>query len=261
MHMENTIEKAVKRICRMERIYDILSVSLLEAPEKLVSDPYTKDMLDTLIQYYESGEWLKDFKLDEQGLIPKDIKRGVLSEDGVYNLIMEYPIHKRHTRKPNRLTSYDYSQNGAYFITICTHGRAKLFEAELPVGNGPCAVPQQSYELNMAANQIIHKWIMETEEKFSNISVDKYVIMPDHLHMIVMIKERHEGRSLQDIMHYFKTMTTNEYIRGVKMKILKPFEQKLWQKSYYDHVIRNQQDYDEIWTYIENNPRKWAEDQ
>lgn len=89
MHMENTIEKAVKRICRMERIYDILSVSLLEAPEKLVSDPYTKDMLDTLIQYYENGEWLKDFKLDEQGLIPKDLKRGVLSEDGVFNLLEE----------------------------------------------------------------------------------------------------------------------------------------------------------------------------
>jgi hypothetical protein len=58
-------------------------------------------------------------------------------------------------------------------------------------------------------------------------------------------------------MQFVKTMTTNDYIRGVKAGILAPFEIKLWQKSYYDHVIRNQQDYDETWQYIENNPSKW----
>lgn len=51
-------------------------------------------------------------------------------------------------------------------------------------------------------------------------------------------------------------MTANEYIRGVNMGILKPFDQKVWQKSYYDHIIRNQEDYDEVWLYIESNPRK-----
>ena len=56
-------------------------------------------------------------------------------------------------------------------------------------------------------------------------------------------------------MQFFKTMTTNDYIRGVKAGVLVPFYKKLWQKSYYDHVIRNQQDYDEILTYIENNPK------
>ena len=104
---------------------------------------------------------------------------------------------------------------------------------------------------------IIHKWIRETENKFPNVTIDKYVVMPDHLHLIVTIKERHEGRSLPDVMRFFKTMTTNEYIRGVKDGTLTPFDVKLWQKSYYDHVIRNQQDYNEIWEYIENNPAKW----
>ena len=52
-------------------------------------------------------------------------------------------------------------------------------------------------------------------------------------------------------------MTTNEYIKGVKNNILPPFDKKLWQKSYYDHIIRNQEDYNEVWEYIENNPQKW----
>lgn len=68
-------------------------------------------------------------------------------------------------------------------------------------------------------------------------------------------------RSLQDAMRWFKTMTTNEYIREVKKGNLKPFDKKLWQKSYFDHIIRSEQDYKEIWQYIENNPSRWCEDE
>ncbi len=155
---------------------------------------------------------------------------------------------ERQDRKPNRLGSWDYGEVGCYFVTLCTQRRQALFQMENPiVGNGLCAVP----------NQIIHKWVVETQKKFENIKIDKYVIMPDHLHLIVTIKERHTGRSLPDVMRFLKTMTTNEYIRGVKQGQLPPFDGKLWQKSYYDHVIRNQQDYNEVWEYIENNPAKW----
>ncbi len=65
------------------------------------------------------------------------------------------------------------------------------------------------------------------------------------------------GRSLQDAMRFFKTMTTNEYIKAVKNDLLPPFHKKLWQKSYYDHIIRNEEDYNETYEYIENNPKKW----
>ena len=92
---------------------------------------------------------------------------------------------------------------------------------------------------------------------FPNIIIDKYAIMPDHLHLIVTITEKKAGCTLPDVMQYFKSMTTNDYSRGVKAGVLVPFCKKLWQKSYYDHVIRNQQDYDETWQYIENNPTKW----
>jgi len=153
-------------------------------------------------------------------------------------------------RKENRLKNFDYGQVGCYFVTVCTQNRQQIFNIE-SVGNDLCVVPY-------SRNRIINKWVNETEHKFPNIKFEKYVIMPDHLHFIVNIKERHAGRSLQDAMRYFKTMTTNEYICGVKNGDLPPFEKKLWQKSYYDHIIRNQADYNEIWEYIENNPQKWV---
>ena len=155
-------------------------------------------------------------------------------------------------RKQNRLENYDYSQEGAYFITLCTHNRQNLFILEgNRVGNDLCVVPPLQ-------NEIIRKWIKETESKFQNIKFEKYVIMPDHIHFIVNITERHTGRSLREIMQFFKTMTTNDYIKNVKNGKLKPFDKKLWQKSYYDHIIRNQDDYNEKWEYIENNPKKWG---
>ncbi len=95
-------------------------------------------------------------------------------------------------RKPTRLKGYDYSLPGAYFVTICTHNREKLFEME-NVGNDLCVVP-------FLQNAIIHKWLKETETKFDNIKIDKYVIMPNHIHIIVVITERHAGRSLHDVM-------------------------------------------------------------
>lgn len=82
----NTI---IERITEMERIFDALLLAARESPEKLRSDPETTKMLNTLLRYYEGGVWLKDYEADEKGLLPKDLKRGVLSEDGVYNLIAE----------------------------------------------------------------------------------------------------------------------------------------------------------------------------
>ena len=107
-------------------------------------------------------------------------------------------------RKQNRLTEFDYGQEGAYFVILCTQNRARLFQMELPVGNGLCAVPEGADDRNgptrrscpTEGNAIIHKWVRETERRFPNIAIDKYVIMPDHLHLIVTIKERHAGRSL-----------------------------------------------------------------
>ncbi len=155
-------------------------------------------------------------------------------------------------RKPTRLKGYDYSTPGAYFVTICTQNREYLFEMET-AGNDLCVVPPLQ-------NQIIHKWLRETENKFDNIKIEKYVIMPNHIHLIVLITERHAGRSLHDVMRWFETMVTNEYIRNVKKGILKPFNKKIFQKSFHEHIIRGENDYKKIWEYIDTNPLKWELD-
>ncbi len=84
--------------------------------------------------------------------------------------------------------------------------------------------------------------------------------MPNHIHIIVVITERHTGRSLHDVMRWFKTMVTNEYIYMVKDGKLKPFNKKLFQSSYHDHIIRGEEDYKKIWEYIDTNVLKWEDD-
>ena len=155
-------------------------------------------------------------------------------------------------RKSLRLHEYKYSNVGAYFITLCTYNKQKLFQLEHDVGNGQCAVPP--------TNNMIHYWINQIETKFTNVSIDKYVVMPNHVHMIIIIREVHEFVSIENIMHWFKTITTNTYIREVKNNHFSPFDKKLWQKSYYDHIIRGEEDYRNVWEYIENNPLKWEMD-
>ena len=151
-------------------------------------------------------------------------------------------------RKWNRLPEYDYTATNVYFITVCTQERQDLFFMEQAIKG-----KRKSASSGSGPNQIIHKWVAETEKKYPGISVDLYVVMPNHIHLLVAT----QTQSLPDIMRFFKTMTTNEYIKWVKNGRARPFRGKLWQKSYYDHIVRNQWDYNEIWQYIENNPTKW----
>ncbi len=94
-------------------------------------------------------------------------------------------------RKQNRLSEFDYGQRGSYFVTLCTHNHTALFQIEHNTPNAKDTLPVQ--------NLIIHKWITQAQNKFPGISIDKYVIMSNHLHFLVTIKEQHTGRSL----HYF----------------------------------------------------------
>ena len=169
---------------------------------------------------------------------------------------MEHP-----KRKPNRLSEYDYSQNGAYFVTICTQDRKKILSHI--VGDG-FPVPQPH-------GMIAEEFIRQIPVKYPSVAVDKYVIMPDHIHLILrfdmgngtgnpsstMIPECGNGTgnpspTLGTVIGWYKYQVTKQ------INLLANTEgEKVFQRSYYDHVIRNQQDYDEIWQYIENNPRKW----
>ena len=125
---------------------------------------------------------------------------------------------------------------------------------------------------------MIETWWMELPQKFSTIDTDVSVVMPNHFHGIVAIvgaalcgrpesDQRPQGHphrgapTLGNIIDWFKTMTTNEYIRGVKRNQWQPFPGKLWQRNYYEHVIRNKNELNSIREYILNNPASWADDE
>ena len=139
-------------------------------------------------------------------------------------------------RKKIRVGEYDYSQCGAYFVTICTQNRRPILSNI--VGDDAHIVPKRY-------GQIVEKHLRNAAE------IEKYVIMPDHIHMLIRLEEQGaEKRSPQasriaSIVRSIKTLTTKE------------IGEPIFQRSYYDHVIRNQRDYNEIWEYIENNPWKW----
>ncbi len=150
-------------------------------------------------------------------------------------------------RKKIRLTEYDYSQNGAYFVTICTKDRKMLFG---DVG------------ADSISARMINRTFKQTIDKYSNVHCDKYVIMPNHFHAIIEIKraDMESAPTISEIVQEFKRYSTVEYIKLVKEKLLPPFDKQIWQRSFHDHIIRNEYDYREIWEYIDTNPMKWDED-
>lgn len=176
-----------------------------------------------------------------------------------------------HHRRSIRLKGYDYAQAGLYFITICTQNRACLF------GN----ITNGEMILNDAGMMIETEW-MNLKKRFTNIELHEYVTMPNHFHAILEIvgatlvvaqndvvtqnEDRATtrviptGKTIGDIMDAFKSITTVEYIRDVKTMGLQPFNGKLWQRNYWEHIIRNENDYHRIAAYIINNPQNWDND-
>ena len=144
-------------------------------------------------------------------------------------------------RKPNRLPDFDYSQNGAYFITICIQDRKPILSTI--VGDDAYIVPKPF-------GTVAEKYIRNVPE------IEKYVIMPDHIHMIIRLDNGSMWASTPtDAKPQHNRIS--DIVRSIKVLVAKEIGESIFQRSYYDHVIRNQQDYNEVWEYIENNPRKW----
>ena len=154
-------------------------------------------------------------------------------------------------RKSPRLKSFDYSTTGAYFITICTQNRKNILSTI--VGEGS-PLPKLSHY-----GEIVDLWIQKLPEKYHEISVDCYVIMPNHIHLLLSVM-KDDGRgnpspTVDTAMGWLKYQITKEInkLRGT------PGE-KLLQRSFFDHIIRNQDDYYEIYKYIYENPMRWKLD-
>jgi len=184
---------------------------------------------------------------------------------------------ERHQRRSIRLKSYDYRQAGAYFVTICTQDRAFLFGQ----------VVHDEMQLNDAGKMVYDVW-NDLPAFYPGVQTDAFIVMPNHIHGIIILvgadprvcpnadprvcpnadtracPGQPQGIAptlgLPDVVHRFKTMTTRRYADGVKRLGWEPFRGRLWQRNYYEHIIRNEESLNRIREYILTNPMRWALD-
>lgn len=183
----------------------------------------------------------------------------------------------KHRRHSIRLKDYDYSREGAYYVTTVAQNRLCLF------GD----VVNAEMILNDAGEMLQSQW-RALPERFPNIELDEFVVMPNHFHGIVVMTDK-TGRAttrvaptrsdadisvgaglvpaqndhdpvLGEIIGAWKSITTDEYIRGVHELNWEPFNRKLWQRNYWEHIIRDEKDLNRIRKYIIDNPANWNAD-
>ena len=149
------------------------------------------------------------------------------------------------TRINMRLKDYDYSNDGYYFITICIKDRHKILWNE-PVG------ARIARPLLSCVGKVVEKAIRHIPDIYQSIVIDKYVIMPNHIHMIMSIVND-PGRAL-------RAPTVSTVINQMKGYVTKQIGYSIWQKLFHDHIIRDEAEYQRIWQYIDENPTKWDQD-
>jgi putative transposase len=159
-------------------------------------------------------------------------------------------------RKLNRWTGYDYSTPGWYFITICTQNRMECL----------CSIENGQVVLN-DFGKIVKKTWLDLPSHYKNIKLDDFAIMPNHIHGIIEIINNERFKTANNVGNGLKPFPTihslSEIVRGFKTfssRKINEFQYFQWQKSFHDHVIRGEEDYNAIKYYIEQNPAKWAED-
>ncbi|MCL1874936.1 MAG: hypothetical protein FWF87_01600 [Synergistaceae bacterium] len=153
-------------------------------------------------------------------------------------------------RKPNRYKDFDYSQDGAYFVTICAKDRKEIF-ASIEIGEVSCSLRLTR------VGEIIENEILLLSQVYDEVCVDCSVIMPNHVHMLIGIY----GDWRYDVNGRLQAAPTvsrmiGQWKRAISIKV----GYSVWQKSFHDHIIRNNYDYQQIAEYIEYNPERWTED-
>ena len=172
-------------------------------------------------------------------------------------------------RRSIRLKGYDYTQSGAYFLTVVVQGRLCLFGS----------VADQEMRKNKAGEMVRRVW-ERLPDRFPCIQLDAFVVMPNHIHGILVIDSpvgaplasTHRGApnptrattrvapTLGAVVGAYKSLTTRAYIEGVIAGVWAPFQKRLWQRNYYEHVVRNDASLAELRQYILDNPTRWAFD-
>ncbi len=149
-------------------------------------------------------------------------------------------------RNPLRLPEHDYSNPGAYFVTICTKNRRCIL-SNITVGADALGGP--SLRLT-DTGKIVEQYILSTD-RMTGFHVDKYVVMPNHIHMILSVENGPPRASAPTVL---------DAVGALKRLVNRRLGRDIWQRSFHEHVIRNEQDYREIWEYIDENPVRWVGD-
>ncbi len=151
-------------------------------------------------------------------------------------------------RKNIRLRNYDYSQNGCYYVTICTNFK-QLYLSKILENRGAAD------SILSPVGKMVDESIHFIHNYYDGVSIDKYCIMPNHVHMLITLSGAQGGRGnppLRDVVGRLKSFTTKRF-----REITNRSDAILWQRDYYEHVIRNEEDFLEKSRYIDENPAKW----
>ena len=174
-----------------------------------------------------------------------------------------YKQNENRHRRSVRLKEYDYARTGAYFVTICTRDKQPLFgeiiDGEMHMNN---------------TGEIVRKCWLEIPGHFQNVTLDQFVIMPNHVHGIVVITDNPVGAKHASPLRLYKTKTHGTKPRSLGAMVasfksavtqqnnllLRTPGNSFWQRNYYEHVVRNESELNKIRRYIINNPPKWEYD-
>ncbi len=160
-------------------------------------------------------------------------------------------------RKDIRLKNYDYSRNGAYFVTICTHNRKYIFWKNYDTYRVGAAFGGPHEKILLTEHgKIVKDELMRIPSIYTDVVfIPKFVIMPNHIHLIIVINSYNEKGPPKAVP------TIGRIINMFKGAVSKKSGFRVWQKSFYDHIIRNNEEYRIYWQYIESNPENWENDE
>ena len=165
-------------------------------------------------------------------------------------------------RKSTRLSGFDYNTNGAYFITICTANRRRMLSHI--VGTGVLDCPQNKLT---RYGEIADKYIKQLNDFYDHLSVECYVIMPNHIHLLLLVKENktviQNGQSRTPVPTNVERANSvcSQFVSTFKRFCNKEYGENMWQARFNDHIIRSREDYEEHLRYIHENPMMWQFDE
>ena len=157
------------------------------------------------------------------------------------------------TTRRVRLKDYDYSTPGYYFITICTHDRQDLFGE----------IDQEQMHLS-AAGEMVRDTILECSRRFKSVEIDCFVVMPNHVHILLGLAVRLDDdpgiENVKDVVQWFKSSVHQRFRSGVHHRGWPPYQQKIWQTGYHDHIVRNDRELETLRLYVAKNVESWRKD-